>query len=117
MKLHSRLHLGVVVLAVGVLAVACNKDSNSSTSGGNPLTAPVDYLGATVKAQQSATKTVDLVSVNQAIQLFNASEGRNPKDLDELVTTHYLGRLPNLPVGMKLNYDATQGKVTLAKAQ
>jgi hypothetical protein len=116
MKLHSRLRVSAVALAIAGLAAGCNKSSNSSSSGGNPLTAPVDYLGATVKAQQSATKTIDLVSVNQAIQLFNTSEGRNPKDLDELVTSHYIGRLPTPPYGMKLNYDAAQGKVTMAKA-
>jgi hypothetical protein len=111
-----KLHCGLLVLAIGAWAVGCNKNPSSSGSSGNPLTAPVDYLGATVKAQQSATKTIDLVSVNQAIQLFNAQEGRNPKDLDELVTSHYLGQLPTPPHGMKLDYDAALGKVTMAKA-
>jgi hypothetical protein len=111
-----KLHCGLTILAIGALAAGCDKSSNSSSSSGNPLTAPVDYVAATVKAQQSATKTIDLVSVNQAIQLFNAQEGRNPKDLDELVTTHYLGQLPTPPHGMKLDYDAAQGKVRMAAA-
>jgi hypothetical protein len=113
MRLRSTLRFGFVILASGFLAIACNKDSGS---GSNPLTAPADYVGATVKAQQSATKTIDLASVNQAIQLFNASEGRNPKDLDELVSTHYMPQLPTPPYGMKLNYDPNAGKVTMAKA-
>src|SRR6185436_1634969 len=58
----------------------------ASSSSGNPLTAPVDYLGAVAKAQQSAVKTIDTVSLNNAIQLFQVQEGRFPTDLNELVT-------------------------------
>jgi len=115
MKLHSRLRWAAAALAIGGLAAGCNKDSKSSSSSGNPLTAPVDYLGATVKAQQSATKTIDLSYAKQAIQLFNASEGRFPKDLDELVSTHYMGQLPTLPRGVKLDYDANTGNIALVK--
>ncbi len=111
-----KLHCGLILIAIGALAVGCDKNSNSSSSSGNPLTAPVDYLGATIKAQQGATKAIDLVSVNQAIQLFNAQEGRNPKDLDELVTSHYLAQLPTPPRGMKLDYDLAQGKVKMVQA-
>jgi len=57
--------------------------TNTSSSGGSVLTAPVDYLKAAGKAQQSAVKTVDTASLNQAIQLFNVEKGRNPKDLNE----------------------------------
>lgn len=66
-----------------------------------------------VKGQQSAVKVVDLTALNQNIQLFNVQEGRNPKDLNELVAKQYLGALPNPPVGMKFDYDAAKGKVTV----
>jgi hypothetical protein len=73
------------------------------------------YVGAMVMAQQAAVKTVDVTSLNQAIQLFNVQEGRFPNDLNELVTKQYIGKLPAAPVGMKLVYDANQGKVTTAR--
>lgn len=103
-----------MLAALGVLAIGCNKDNkSSSSSGGNPLTAPVDYLGATVNAQKRSTVKIDLISLNQAVQLFNAQEGRNPKDLEELVSSHYMGQLPTPPPGMKLSYDSNAGKVTM----
>jgi hypothetical protein len=73
------------------------------------------YIGGMLKAEQSAIKTVDLTSLNSAIQQFNVTEGRNPKDLDELVSTHYIPRIPAAPVGTKLVYDPVQGKVTTAQ--
>ena len=104
-----------------LILVGCGKSSdkpaqstNSSTSG-NPLTAPVDYLGAIGKAQRSAVKTIDTAALNQTIQLFNAQEGRNPKDLNELVEKKYLGQIPDAPYGMKIVYDANSGQVKVVK--
>jgi hypothetical protein len=85
--------------------------TNANNSTGNPLTAPVDYLGAIAKAKKSAEKTVETVSLNQAIQQFSAAEGRYPKDLNELVTEKYLPKLPEAPYGMKIVYDAAKGEV------
>jgi ABC-type Fe3+-hydroxamate transport system substrate-binding protein len=89
--------------------------SNASSSGGSVATAPVDYLGAMGKAQQNAVKTVDTVSLNQAIQQFNIGEGRNPKDLNELVEKHYMPQVPTPPNGTKLDYDAAAGTVKVVK--
>jgi hypothetical protein len=83
--------------------------------GGSPLTAPVDYLGAVAKAHQTAIKTVDVASIGQAIQLFNAEHGRNPKDLNELVTEKFLPKIPAAPAGMKIVYDAASGAVKVVK--
>jgi len=77
-----------------------------------PGTASGGYLGALAGAQRLAVKTVDLSSLNQECQLFNTQEGRYPKDLNELVTMGYIGQIPAAPAGMKLVYDARQGKVT-----
>jgi hypothetical protein len=77
-----------------------------------PAASPNSYMGGLARAQQLAVKTVDLSSLNENIQLFNTQEGRYPKDLNELVTMRYIGKLPVAPNGMKLVYDATQGKVT-----
>jgi hypothetical protein len=94
-----------------------DKQGSGSTnaSSGNPLNAPADYLRAVGKAQQSAVKTVDTSSLNQAIQLFNVEKGRNPKDLDELVKEKFIPQLPAPPYGYKLVYDAGAGKVSVVK--
>jgi hypothetical protein len=75
----------------------------------------VDYLNAVVKAQQVATKQVDVAFINQAIQQFNVMEGRNPKDLNELVEKKYMGKIPPVPYGSKLDYDASSGQVKVVK--
>jgi len=111
------------VLVAGLAIAGCGKDENSS--GSSTTVAPVNnnpppaqagngYLGTMARAQQLAVKTVDLTSLNNDIQQFNIQEGRLPKDLNELVTQHYIGQLPAAPAGMKLVYDAAQGKVTVA---
>lgn len=108
----------------GLLLVGCGESSNkpaspdstnTSGSSGNPLTAPVDYLAAVAKGRQSAIKTLDEVSLNQAIQVFNVDKGRFPKDLNELVAEKYIPILPTPPYGMKLVYDANSGKVKVVK--
>jgi hypothetical protein len=45
------------------------------------------------------------------LQLFHATEGRYPKDLNELVKEKYINSLPSPPVGMKIVYDAAKGEV------
>ena len=89
----------------------------SNNSSGNPMTAPVDYLGAVAKAQQSSLKAIDTAYINQAVQQFQAMEGHLPKDLQELVTEKYLVRLPQVPHGMKLEYEAATGKVKVVPAK
>src|SRR2546421_12824056 len=109
------------LFALGLLLVGCGEKSNQPTAGttnstsGSVLTAPVDYLRAAGKAQQSAVKTVDTASLNQAIQLFNVEKGRNPKDLDELVREKFIPQIPAAPYGTKLVYDAGAGKVSVVK--
>ena len=108
------------LLLLGGLALSgCGKkeatttasSTNQSNSSGNPLTAPVDYLGAVAKAKKSAETTVETVSLNKAIQEFSVAEGRYPKDLNELVTEKYLPKLPDPPYGMKIDYDPAKGQV------
>jgi hypothetical protein len=75
----------------------------------------VDYLGAVSKAQKSALKTLDLVQVNQAIQLFHEQEERFPKDLKELVSKGFLQQVPPPPYGMQYKYDPASGTVQIVK--
>ena len=111
--------LGYLILAAGLLLFGCSKkesapaaqSTNAAAASGNPLTAPVDYLGAVGKAHKSAVKIVDLTSLSQMVQLFNASEGRFPKDLNELVTQKYLPSLPAPPYGMTFDYNPATGQV------
>jgi uncharacterized lipoprotein YehR (DUF1307 family) len=106
-----------VIISALVLAGCGQKEQTSTTkstnaaASGNPVTAPVDYLGAVAKAKKTSEKTIDTVSLNKAIQLFQVEEGRYPKDLNELVTEKYLTKLPEAPYGMKIVYDATKGEV------
>jgi hypothetical protein len=110
-----------LVFAAALLLAGCGEKSdtqagatNNASSGGNPLNAPADYLRAVANAQQSAVKTLDTTSLDKAIQLFNVDQGRNPKDLKELVPK-YIPRIPEVPYGMKLVYDADAGSVKVVK--
>jgi hypothetical protein len=104
-----KIYHGLTLLIAGIMAGGCGKQQSAA-----PASAPTGYVGALVKGQQTAVKVIDVTSINQDIQLFNVQEGRNPKDLNELVTQHYLGQLPDPPLGMKFVYDAGLGKVSVA---
>jgi hypothetical protein len=111
---------GLIYLAGALVVGGCGKEKTSEQPPAPASPAPSasqpnrdGYLGTLVKGQQVAVKGIDTAALNQEVQLFNVQEGRLPKDLNELVTMHYLGKLPDAPAGMKLNYDAAQGKVTV----
>jgi hypothetical protein len=105
----------------GLLLAGCSDKNANSTSpvkatnapGNSVLSAPADYVGGLANAQNKALKTVDVASVNEAIQMFNEQEGRFPKDLNELVTSKMIPKIPAAPYGMKLSYDSTAGKVSV----
>jgi hypothetical protein len=108
---------GLIFLAGALVIVGCGKEQSTP-----PPAAPAPnasqgnhdgYLGTLVKGQQVAVKGIDTAALNQEVQLFNVQEGRLPKDLNELVTKQYLPKLPDAPAGMKINYDAAQGKVSV----
>jgi hypothetical protein len=87
----------------------------TNTSSGNPITAPVDYLGALGRGKETAIKQIDLAQLKQAIQMFNVEHGRNPKDLNELVEKQIIAKVPDAPYGLKLDYDPTTGEVKVIK--
>ena len=108
----------VLPLMAGLLLAGCGKEESqgstpakSSTSGGNPITAPVDYLGAGAKAHKTATTKVAGTGLDQTIKLFYAQEGRFPKDLNELVRPDYLNAIPSPPAGMQYSYDPKGGEL------
>lgn len=107
-------------LSLGLLAAlvvgGCGQ-SNSSTpkstntsSSGNPLTAPVDYLGAANQAQKRAGKVVSTVGLDQAVKMYYATEGKYPASLEALAPD-YLQSVPPAPAGMKYNYDPKTGVI------
>jgi hypothetical protein len=115
--------LSILCIAAGLVFVGCGEkadkpaSSGNTTSSGNPLTAPVDYLDAAAKAKQSAVKTIDTTSLDKAIQMFNVDQGHNPKDLNELVEKKYIPQIPTPPFGTKLVYNADAGTVKVEKDQ
>jgi hypothetical protein len=99
-----------------LLAMAgCGKPQDpsapASNQGGNPVTAPVDYLGAVSRAKQKSEQHVQAISLNQSVRHFQAVEGRYPKTLKELVDKGYLPRLPDPPHGKRFLYHADRGEV------
>lgn len=104
-KSACALMLGAALLA------GCGQSDKKDAPGQNPLNAPTDYLGTMAKAKKSAEGTTDVVSLNSAISMFQAEKGRNPKDLNELVTSGTIRELPKPPYNMKFEYDAAKGTV------
>jgi hypothetical protein len=114
----------LAVAAAGLVLAGCSGGSSSNNSSatnnvstnaanyntGNPITAPVDYLGAVVQAKKYAENQIDVSYINQDIQMFNASEGHYPKDLREMVP-NYLAKIPIMPIGYKLIYDTNSWTV------
>jgi hypothetical protein len=95
-----------------------NSEQPSSTQpGGNPLTAPVDYLGATAKGKKIGENTAALAPVLQAIQQFHTVEDRYPADLAELVKAGFLARVPVAAAGQRLDYNPATGTVRIVAAQ
>ena len=104
-----------LVLLVGLAFLGCKpkpaQPVKPPAGSENPLDAPGRYGNVLVQAQKQAVKTVDLAGINQAIKMFQATEGRFPKSLDELVSPDYLPRLPDPPQGMKYDYNPQTGEL------
>lgn len=109
----------IPVLATSLLALLIGCSKNDANQGarpdrsatGNPVTAPVDYLGAVAKAKKAAEKTVDLSSIQRSIQLFYAQEDRFPRNLDELVAERYIATVPPAPAGTQWAYNPQTGEL------
>jgi hypothetical protein len=105
----------LMILAVTVALAGCGK--NQSDSSQSTTTAPPapsgNYLDTLANSRDHAVGVVDLASINQAIQVFNANEGRYPVDLNELVTNKMIGEIPPTPRGKKLDYNPATGEIKL----
>ncbi len=108
------------ILILGMLVSACGdgaKPDINENSSGNPVAAPVDYLGAVNKGRKKAIGEVGLMRVNAALNQFKASNSRPAKSLQELMAEGYLGALPELPLGMKWQYNSRTGKASIVRVQ
>jgi len=107
----------ISIVAAGLLA-GCGGKSDSGKQGTNSVNVATNGFGGYVKslgeAQKTADKTIDVTSINKAIQLFNVQEGRYPKDLQELVPT-YIAKIPDAPYGSKIVYDQNSGTVKVVQ--
>ena len=70
-----------------------------------------DSLARLTGEEQKAVKTSDVAALTRAIQMFEADQGRLPKDLNEVVAMKYIAKLPEVPAGQKLDYDPNTGTV------
>jgi hypothetical protein len=103
-------------MVAGMFLTGCGDKSKPTGKydSGNPVTAPADYLGAVMQAKTHSEKVIDVAYINEDIQMFNASEGHYPKDLQEMIPT-YLGKLPEVPFGYKIVYDTNAYTVKVVK--
>ena len=107
-------------LAATVLLTACNDSAPKPAEtkkeapkapeklGDNPIAAPLDYILVMSKAKKASLGRLDQAKLIDAIQKFEAFEGRAPKDLNELVPG-YIASIPPAPAGMRLEYTAADG--------
>mgnify|MGYP004325092349 CR=1 FL=1 len=116
----------IFALAVSLTLVACGgspkkdksaKENEKSKSEGtaseddNPLLAPVNYVGALGRAKNVSEKKINLANIQNAINQFNALEGRYPRSLGELVKEGYYAKLPAPPKGKRYLYNSKTGQI------
>jgi len=99
-----------------VVATGCNQSDNSSQAGSTNRSLTNDgafgqYVGGLQQAQQNAGKTVDVASLSEEIRLFQVDKGRYPNSLDELVQANFIKKVPDAPMGMKIDYNPETGEV------
>ncbi len=111
----------VVSICAAALLAGCSGKSDSTpqgTSASSPATNSVNkatngfagYVKSLGEAQKTADKTIDVTSINKALEMFNVQEGRYPKTLQELVP-NYMPKIPDAPPGSKIVYDPANGTV------
>ena len=107
----------IFLAAAASLLTGCGDNSKPASAVkavDNVVSAPVNYVGAVAQAQKQAEKVIDVSAINQAVQMFQAGEGRLPKDLSELVP-NYLAKIPAAPFGYKIVYNPATGTASVVK--
>ncbi len=98
----------------GIAAAAVNLATNKQQPSAGAMLEQYGHTLATAK-KKALTKT-DLITVDRAIQSFQADRGRNPNNLEELVQEGFLPKLPDLPAGKKYSYNPQSGEVDMVDA-
>jgi uncharacterized lipoprotein YbaY len=75
---------------------------------------PANNSSPVVQPEIYAQQKMDVASLNQALQQYNAAEGHYPQTLQELAPT-YIPKIPQAPAGYKINYDPNSGSVTVTR--
>jgi hypothetical protein len=104
-------------LIISLLSSACSQQSEpniNENSSGNPVSAPVDYLGAVNKGRKKAIIDTGLMQVNSALNQFKATKLKPASSLQELVSEGLLAELPQLPAGTKWQYNPQTGEASVA---
>jgi hypothetical protein len=109
-----------LILLSSSLLIGCGKKEQSknlltNNNSGNPITAPVDYLGAVSQARKTAIGRIDIASLQNAINLFNGQEDRYPRDLNELVQQRCIQAIPQLPAGSRYAYNPQTGEIRIIR--
>ncbi len=113
-RMKSHIGHALILLAATLVLAGCGNGQGGSSSTNSALSAPTGgYLDTLANSRDRAVKVVDTAALTQAVQMFNATEGRFPKDLDELVTNKLIAEIPVTPRGKKLDYNPATGEVKL----
>ncbi len=107
----------LVILSATLALAGCGNNQGGGSAQTNGATAQPtasgNYLDTLANSRDRAVGVVDLASINQAIQVFDANEGHYPRDLEELVTNKLIGEIPPTPRGKKLDYNPATGEIKL----
>ena len=101
----------VFAAALAFFSAGCGDSSNSTTP---PANTSANNSSPVVQPEVYAEKKVDVASLNQAVQQYNAAEGHYPATLQDLVPT-YIAKIPPAPPGSKIDYDSSSGAVTVVQ--
>ena len=111
----------LISAAAGLLLTGCSQNSSSTSQPTSTQSNPASQTIATPnlggvlgQAQKYSVGQIDLAQLKQAIQQFDAAQGRYPKDLQELVP-NYLAKIPQVPAGYQISYDAASGKIKVVQ--
>jgi hypothetical protein len=108
-----RLEFAAAIFSVLVLGCTAETVVTTGIVAENAKNQAQALQGVTKKAGQQ----VGLSQVRQAVNSFQAMEGRFPYTLDELVQYGYLYQVPQLPPGKQYAYNDVTGEVKVVSMQ
>ncbi len=101
----------LIILSGAMVFVLAGCGDSSSTP---PPQHNANNSSPVVQPEVYAQQKMDVASLNQAVQQYNAAEGHYPQTLQELAPT-YIPKIPQVPAGYKINYDPNSGSVNVVR--